>query len=117
MQSFNTDADDAATPATAERKLTLCGISDLQPGACARVALPDGNEIAVCNVDGEFYAIENSCPHRGWPLSEGALYGHVIECGLHGWQFDVRTGECLTVTETIKTYRVEIENGVLKVEV
>lgn len=116
MQSFNTDSDDAATPATAEGKLTLAGISDLQPGACARVALPDGNEIAVCNVGGEFYAIDNSCPHRGAPLSEGALHGYMIECWLHGWQFDVRTGECLTVTDRVKTYEVMIEDGAIIVK-
>jgi nitrite reductase/ring-hydroxylating ferredoxin subunit len=116
MQSFNTDPDDVAAPVAGGRKLIVGAIGELQPGACARVALPDGNEIAVCNVDGEYYAIENSCPHRGAPLSDGALYGHVIECGLHGWQFDVRTGECLTVLDRIKTYEVTIEDGVVKVQ-
>ena len=115
MQSFNTEPDDVAAPAAGGRKLIVGATGELQPGACARVALPDGNEIAVCNVDGEYYAIENSCPHRGAPLSEGALYGHVIECGLHGWQFDVRTGECLTVIETLKTYPLKIEDGVVSV--
>lgn len=98
MQSFDTKTD------------------NFQPGACIRLALPDGNELAVFNVDGEYYAIENSCPHKGAPLSEGTLCGHVVECGLHGWQFDVRTGECLTVRETIKTYRVRVEEGLVKVE-
>ena len=117
MQSFNTDPDDVATPVAAGRKLIVGAIGDLQSGACARVELPDGGEIAVYNVDGEFYATENSCPHRGAPLSEGVLCGHVIECGLHGWEFDVRTGECLTLRETIKTYKLEVEEGVLKVEI
>lgn len=97
MQSFDTKAD------------------DLRPGACIRVALPDGNELAVFNVNGEYYAIDNSCPHKGAPLSEGTFCGHIVECGLHGWQFDVRTGECLTVRETIKTYSVKIEEGSLKI--
>ena len=117
MQSFNTDTDDVATPVAAGRKLIVGAIGDLQSGACARVELPDGGEIAVYNVDGEFYATENSCPHRGAPLSEGVLCGHVIECGLHGWEFDVRTGECLTLRETIKTYKLEVDEGVLKVEI
>ncbi|HJT30134.1 MAG TPA: Rieske 2Fe-2S domain-containing protein, partial [Pyrinomonadaceae bacterium] len=68
-------------------------------------------------VDGEFYATENSCPHRGAPLSQGALCGHVIECWLHGWQFDVRSGECLTVPDRIKTFPVKIEDGFVKVEI
>jgi nitrite reductase/ring-hydroxylating ferredoxin subunit len=116
MQPFNTKLDDATTPVAADRKVELGAINDLQPGECARFELPDGDELAVYNVDGEFYATENFCPHRGAPLSEGVLCGHVVECGLHGWQFDVRTGECLTVKETIKTYALKIEDGVIRVE-
>ena len=96
--------------------LTVGAVHDLPPGASVRVELPDGDELAVYNVDGEFYATDNSCPHRGAPLSDGVLCGHVIECGLHGWQFDVRTGECLTVPDKIRTYEVNVEDGVLKVE-
>ena len=91
-------------------------INDLRAGECARLELPNGDELAIYNVDGEFDATENFCPHRGAPLSEGSLCGHVIECGLHGWQFDVRTGECLTVSETIRTYPLKIEDGVVSVE-
>jgi len=118
MQSFNTEPDDdAATPLTAARKVVVGTINDLRPGECARYELPDGDELAVFNVDGEFYATGNLCPHRGAPLSEGVLCGDVVECGWHGWQFDVRNGECLTVRETIKTYEIKVEDGVLKVEV
>ena len=116
MQSFNTDPDDAMTPVAAGRKVIVGAINELQPGECARFELPGGEELAVYNVDGEFYATENFCPHKGAALSEGLLCGHVIECGLHGWQFDVRTGECLTVRETIKTYPLKIEDGVVSVE-
>lgn len=117
MQSFNTESDDAAPPVAAERKVIVGAINDLRSGECARFELPDGDELAVFNVDGEYYATSNFCPHRGAPLSEGALCGHVIECGLHGWQFDVRTGECLTVSEKIKIYEVRIEDGLLTVEI
>ncbi|HET9785740.1 MAG TPA: non-heme iron oxygenase ferredoxin subunit [Pyrinomonadaceae bacterium] len=117
MQSFNTKSDDAATPVAAERKVVVGAINDLRPGECARFELPDGDELAVFNVNGEYYATSNFCPHRGAPLSEGVLCGHVIECGLHGWQFDVCTGECLTVSEKIKIYDVTIEDGVLTIEI
>ena len=104
MQSFDTKTD-----------VIIGRIDDLRPGACVSFELPDGNELAVYNVDGEYYATENSCPHRGAPLSQGALCGHVIECWLHGWQFDVRSGECLTVPDRIRTYRVTIEDQMIKV--
>ena len=116
MQSFNTEPDDKAPPVAASRKVILGTINDLRPGECARFELPDGDDVAVYNVDGEFYATGNFCPHRGALLSDGALCGHVIECGLHGWQFDVRTGECLTVTDWIKTYPLKIEDCVVVVE-
>ena len=115
MQSFNTETDDA-TPESADQTLIVGATDDIRPGACIRVELPNGDELAVCNVGGEFYAIENFCPHKGAPLSEGVLCGNVIECGLHGWQFDVRSGECLTVRERIKTFRVKIEEGLVKLE-
>jgi nitrite reductase/ring-hydroxylating ferredoxin subunit len=115
MQSFDTKTDDGAPPSSPAETLVVGGIDDLRPGACISVELPDGSELAVYNVNGEYYATENFCPHRGARLTEGALCGHVIECGLHGWQFDVRSGECLTVPDRIKTYRVKVEDGLLKV--
>jgi nitrite reductase/ring-hydroxylating ferredoxin subunit len=90
-------------------------VEDIPNGRCASFQLLEGNELAIYNVDGEFYATSNFCPHRGAPLSEGILCGSVIECGLHGWQFDVRTGEGLTVPEPVESYRVVIEDGWIKV--
>jgi 3-phenylpropionate/trans-cinnamate dioxygenase ferredoxin subunit len=104
MQSFDT-----------KQTFIVGRIEDLRPNTSIRFELPDGNELAVYNVDGEFYAIENACPHRGAPLSEGVLCGHIVECGLHGWQFDVRNGECLTVPETIRTYEVSVEDQLIKI--
>ena len=115
MQPFDTEPDDVPKPAATGRKLVVGAIADLPPNACARVELPDGDNVAVYNVNGEFYAIEDSCPHRGAPLSEGNLCGHVVECGLHGWEFDVRTGYCLTVADRVKTYPLQIEDGLVSV--
>ncbi|HEV2835567.1 MAG TPA: Rieske 2Fe-2S domain-containing protein [Pyrinomonadaceae bacterium] len=116
MQSFNTETDDTPAPGSATQTLIVGATGDLTPGACISVVLPDGDELAVYNVNGEYYATENFCPHRGALLSEGALCGHIIECGLHGWQFDVRSGECLTVQEKIRTFKVKIEEGLVKIE-
>ena len=104
MQSFDT-----------KQTFIVGRIEDFPPSACISYELPDGSELAVYNVNGEFYATENFCPHKGAPLSEGTMCGHIIECGLHGWQFDVRSGECLTVPERIKTYEVRVEDGLIKI--
>jgi nitrite reductase/ring-hydroxylating ferredoxin subunit len=120
VQSFNTKSHDPTRPEEITDNvpvITLGGIGVLRPGECATVELPNGDELAVYNVNGEFYATENFCPHRGASLAEGILCGHIVECGWHGWQFDVRTGECLTVTEKLKTYKVTTEEAVIKVEV
>jgi nitrite reductase/ring-hydroxylating ferredoxin subunit len=51
-----------------------------------------GRTVAVFNVDGTYYAIDNACPHRGGPLGEGDVEGTVVSCPWHAWRWDVRTG-------------------------
>ena len=53
----------------------------------------DGKRIAVFNVDGTFYAIDDDCAHQGGPLGEGELDGTVVTCPWHAWMYDVTTGE------------------------
>jgi len=65
-------------------------VSDLQPGA-GKVVMVKDRAIALFNVDGTFYAIDNICLHRGGPLGEGELEGCVVTCPWHGWQYDVKT--------------------------
>ncbi len=117
MQSFNTKPEDEPTPADTKRTFFVCPVEALPNGSCRRLSLPNGDELAIYNVNGEFYATENFCPHRGAPLSDGLLRGHGVECGWHGWQFDVRTGECLTVTDTIRIFQVTVVEGEILVEV
>jgi nitrite reductase (NADH) small subunit len=53
----------------------------------------EGKAIALANVGGKFFAINNTCLHRGGPLGEGTLDGNVVTCPWHGWQYDVTTGK------------------------
>lgn len=115
MQSIDTHNTHVEQLANGETTIDAGRVEDLPDGSCKTVELPAGRELALFNVNGEFYATENFCPHKGAPLSQGNLCGHVIECELHGWQFDVRTGECLTVREQIEIYRVEVEQGKIKI--
>lgn len=58
----------------------------------AVVVETEGRSVALFNVDGTYYAIDNACPHRGGPLGEGDLEGRVVSCPWHAWRWDVSTG-------------------------
>lgn len=83
----------------------------LAPGGASLLVI-GGFEIAVFNVRGSYYAIDNRCPHRQGPLWEGDVEGFLAMCPQHGWQFDVRTGACDTVPgRDVATYPVRVEDG------
>ena len=69
----------------------VCGASELLPGE-RRVLEVDGVTVAVFNIDGDLYAIEDVCTHDGGELASGELDGYEIACPRHGARFDVRTG-------------------------
>lgn len=88
---------------------------ELPEGARKTVQVGD-DEIALFNVGGCLYAVENRCPHRGGPLGEGDLQGHVLYCPLHAWSFDLRTGICtLFPNARVRIFKVRAENGELRV--
>jgi len=66
-------------------------VSDLPEGQSVVVEV-EGRTLAVFNVSGSYYAIDNACPHRGGPLGEGDLDGTVVSCPWHAWRWDVSTG-------------------------
>ena len=115
MQSFDTNDADVPGTEPGSQKIPVCRVEELPAGSSRTIDLSDRRELALYNVYGEFYATGNSCPHKGAPLAAGRLCDHVIECDWHGWEFDVRTGECLTVPERIETYLVVVEDGWIKV--
>lgn len=70
----------------------LPGAAKIPPGRAR--AYPVGRyEIAVFNVNGELFALDNTCPHQGGPISEGWMEGPLVTCPWHAWCFDVRTGK------------------------
>jgi nitrite reductase/ring-hydroxylating ferredoxin subunit len=103
-------------PVRQGKKITVGKVEDVPPGRGATVQLKDGAEVALFNVGGSFYAVENFCPHRGYPLADSRLYGNIVECDLHGWRFNVRTGKCFTKDDcSIETYEVLIEEDLIKI--
>jgi apoptosis-inducing factor 3 len=85
-------------------------VSELAPGQARRVVL-DGIEIALCNVEGELFAVDDVCTHAYASLSEGLLSGAEIECPLHGGCFDVKTGRALggIVTEDLRRFALRVD--------
>ena len=70
-------------------------VDALKPGEISEI-IAGGTAICVANVDGQFHAVEASCPHADGPLGEGELNGKMVSCPHHGWIFDVTTGHCQT---------------------
>lgn len=95
-----------------------CGRADEIPPGGSKVVQVRDLTVAIFNVAGAFYAVENTCPHQGGPLGEGYLEENgVISCPWHGWTFDLRTGVSpLDRDVRVGCYPVRVEDGLLVVE-
>lgn len=71
--------------------MKVADVADV-PAGQGRVVEAGNRTVALFNVDGRFYAIDNACLHRGGPLGEGNLDGRVVLCPWHAWGWDVTTG-------------------------
>lgn len=87
------------------------------PEDSVRLAEVDGNEVAIFNVGGRYYAIEDLCTHDGGTLADGTVEGLEIECPRHGARFDLRTGKVTAppAYEAIRTFAVRIHDGRIQV--
>ena len=79
----------------------------------------NGKTICVTRVGDEVFAIDDTCSHSDASLSEGDVTGTKVECWLHGAEFDLKTGQALSLPATValKTYQVKIENDLVTIEV
>lgn len=95
----------------------VANASDLKPGE-NKVVNINGTEVALFNVDGQFFATSNTCLHRGGPLGEGMLDGDVVTCPWHGWRYNVKTGEnAMMPTAKVASYQVKVEGNDVLVEI
>lgn len=95
----------------------VCSADEVKPfeGKASNVS---GQDIAIFNLNSQFFAVQNACPHRGGPLAEGSLDEEgVVICPWHGYSFDVRTGKPFGFPYPIKTFPLKIENGKIFVDV
>lgn len=93
-------------------------VQEIKP-AQGKLVQAGGKDIALFNVNGEFYAIDDTCAHAGGPLSEGALDGTTVTCPWHGSKYDVRSGQVLggPTLQGVASYRIKVEGGDIFIEV
>ncbi|MGH7162085.1 MAG: Rieske (2Fe-2S) protein [Planctomycetota bacterium] len=95
----------------------VCRADEVPPGA-GRLVEPGGRALALFNVDGRFYAVDNTCLHAGGPICEGTLDGATVTCPWHGWRFDVITGRTpMNSKVALDCFAVRVRDGMLEVEV
>jgi nitrite reductase (NADH) small subunit/3-phenylpropionate/trans-cinnamate dioxygenase ferredoxin subunit len=94
------------------KTIKVAQASDLAPGSGTTVAA-EGRRIALFNVQGTFYAIDDTCPHRGGPLGDGQLHGAMVTCPWHGATFDVKTGAVTgpPARTSVQTFRVRVDGN------
>ena len=79
------------------------------PAGTIRELQVEGKAVALANVGGKIFAINNTCLHRGGPLGQGVMDGNVVTCPWHGWQYDVTTGKISqNPTVGVDCYKVEV---------
>jgi 3-phenylpropionate/trans-cinnamate dioxygenase ferredoxin subunit len=90
----------------------LCPLAEVRDGAAVSVELTE-TDVVVVRVGDEIFALEDICSHAEFPLSDGEVDGHTIECLLHGSRFDLRTGKSLgpPATQPVRTYPVSVLDG------
>jgi 3-phenylpropionate/trans-cinnamate dioxygenase ferredoxin subunit len=90
--------------------IKVANCSELAPGQ-KKLVVVDGHAIALFNVLGSYYAIDDVCTHDEGPLADGDFRGHEIECPRHGARFDVRTGKplCMPAIEPVNTHQVIVK--------
>ena len=103
-------------------------VGELTPGG-RKIVEVEGRSIGVFNVDGDYYALRNMCPHQGAPLCLGDVTGtaapsrpgeyiwerdgEILRCPWHGWEFDIKTGRSIFNPHKmrVRSYEVTVANG------
>src|SRR5262245_948438 len=94
----------------------VLNLAELPDGKTAFVTL-GGVDVALFRRGEEIFAIGNECPHQGGGLCDGWVEGDIVTCPLHGWEFDLRSGACMTVPgESVPRFNVTVEDGAIFLE-
>lgn len=100
-------------------KIIVGKTSDISPGKMQKVTA-DGKEILVVNIDGNYFAMNDTCTHAGASLADGKLDGPILTCDWHGAKFDCKTGKLHAFPAKIKdldSYKVVVESDNIFLEI
>ncbi|MGI0046607.1 MAG: Rieske (2Fe-2S) protein [Nitrosotalea sp.] len=100
-------------------KIIVGKTTDIPTGKIQKI-IADGKDILIINMNGSFYAMDDTCTHAGASLSEGVLEGSTVTCGWHGAKFDCKTGKLAAFPAKIKdlhSYKVIVESENIFLEV
>lgn len=97
--------------------ITVAKTSEINEGE-GKVVSINNKEIALFNVESQFYAIDNACCHHGGPLGEGMLDGNIVTCPWHHWMYNIKTGINIVNPQVkVDTYEVKIEEDEIKIKI
>lgn len=91
-------------------------LAQLAPGSARVFKHPDAQVAVFHLADGALHAVDNRCPHEGYPLAVGAVKGCVLTCQWHNFKFDLRDGACVMGEEAVRSYPVRVTDGVVEVD-
>ncbi len=98
-------------------RILLAYVSDVPEGKGIVVYGSEGQEIALFNVNGDIYALDNACPHMEGPLGEGDVKEGCVTCPWHAWQFDLKTGACINMPgDDATVIDVVVKDGTIYLE-
>ena len=108
----------ASSPVAGREHHVVARTDDIAPGEVKHVDVA-GHEIAIYNVDGEFFATDDRCTHMRARLSDGYVVGGIIECPLHFGKFDIRSGRALSApcTVDLAVHTVRVEAGAIAIDI
>ncbi len=110
-RSARADRESAAGASVDGRSIDL-GTVEAIPVGEGRTYCIGGKTVAVFRPrDGRLYALDNRCPHRAGPLADGIVGGGAVICPLHGWKFDLASGQCLNDSARVQSYPVVLVDG------
>ena len=97
--------------------IEVIGTNEVPEGQCLGLMVK-GHFLGIHNVDGQFYVVDNTCPHGGGVLHAGGLENDVVVCPIHQWKFDVKTGQCIWPKKCqIATYPVKVFEDQIYVDI